>query len=283
MFYEREESGNDQKEQAVIEAAAHRTATRAVWLGVKKTASSVFAKWVWARSLCTDLAIVLLQVSWQEYAKHKYIGDHCQADRIWRFNLKVNEWLAEWSWLEWKHPRIQSAWLRNQKIDSWTDLAASRPIEQQKLPDIEIEVKERYPDGEVHTVRKKAVLVDAWVEEAHASQDGGMSLHLYDGPSLRDKLMKDGSLRPPGRAKMETESMAKKQRPAPSARAEERAIHGRGVTIRHTDDGEVAFAIHGEKESMYIWQFPPQAARKIAQELLREADSAETLLRTDGR
>lgn len=179
----------------MIEAAARRLTVRGLWVGAKKAATELFSRWVWARSLCTEFAILMLQAAWKDYVNHRVVGDHCQADRIFQLIERVNEWLGSWSWLDWKEPSNQ-AWLSKPKVESWADLAQAEPIEQQKLPDIEVEFTERDLDGKVHAVRRKPVLADAWIEDVPAYQHGGMTFHLYDGPSLADKLTKDGSLRP---------------------------------------------------------------------------------------
>lgn len=206
-----------------------------------------------------------------EAEKHRYIDDHCEADRIWKSVESVNRWLSDWGWVDWPQTYPHS-WLREEGSRSWSDLTSAEPPESNKIPDIKFEVRVKDLDGRVRTELREGTLIDSWVEEVDASQDGQMVIHAFDGPSLTDTLMRSG------RPRQGERPVKKGEGPAPSVREQGTAVHGSGLTIRHTEDGEVAFAIHGDEGNMYVWQFPPQAARVIAQELLREAESAERLL-----
>ena len=173
----------------MIETAARRTATRALWLGVKGTIKGLFTRWVWARRLATDYCILLRRALVHEAVKHRYIGDHCQAERFWRSTERVNRWVSKWGWLDWPQTYPHS-WLREAKAKSWAELTSSEPTEYNEIPDVKFQVIEKDLDGKPRTVLREGTLVDMWVEEGVPdSQDGQMVFHVYDGPSLSDRLM----------------------------------------------------------------------------------------------
>jgi len=240
---------------------------RGVRLAVAKALRSVFLRWVWVRRLCSLFAEIARRALTREAVKHKYIGDYCEADRLWKAIEDLNRWDEKWGWVDWPK-RYAGAWRREEKAESWSELGDSEPAEYNRLPDIKLEVEVRNPDGTTTRELVEPTLIETLIEEGvPADQDGGMVLHLYDGPSLSNRLIRDDkpllNREPMGKGKR-----VKSYRNHPGARVQKEVKGTGSVQIAPLETGDVGFKIDDGQGGVFVWEFPIEAAEHIGQRFL---------------